>query len=161
VRISTQFRTLWEGHLIKDGKSLKRIVYVARVAGTDEPPEKLWPPTAPAAPKGGPAPPPPVFAFRGVELTDELKLTDIATLTDLAIAGRNDAIKEQGGTPTGTSRTEVADKMAPDEAGREFVVYRDRKLKLEYVQVLVRKPGQPLKVFWYGPLDEGRLKKPR
>jgi hypothetical protein len=161
VRISTQFRTLWEGHLIKDGRTVKRIVYVARVARTDESPEKLWPPAAPAAPKGGPAPPPPVFVFRGVELTDELKLTDPATLNDLAIAGRNAAIREQGGTPTGTSRTEVTDKTVPDDAGREFVVYRDPKLKLEYVQVLVRAPGQPLKVFWYGPLEEGRLKKAR
>src|SRR5262249_50721478 len=111
-------------------------------------------------PLGGPAPPPPVFSFRGIKLTDELKLTDPATLNDLAIAGKNNAIREQGGTPTGTSRTEVTDKESPDDLGREFVVYRDAKLKLEYVQVLVRAPGQPLKVFWYGPLDEGRLKKP-
>jgi hypothetical protein len=161
IRVTTQFRTLWEGHLIKDGRTLKRIVYVARVAKPDEPQEELWPPAAPAAPKGGPAPPPPVFNFRGVELTEELKLTDFATLNDLAVAGKNNAIKEQGGTPTGTSRTEVADKTGPDDAGCEFVVYRDSKLKLDYVQVLVRAPGLPLKVFWYGPLDDGRLKKPR
>jgi hypothetical protein len=160
VRVSTQYRTLWEGHLIKDGRTLKRIVYVARLAKPDESLEGLWPPAAPAAPKGVPAPPPPVFAFRGVELTDELKLSDPAILTDLEIARKNDAIREQGGTPTGISRAEVADKTGPDDAGREFVVYRDSKLKLEYVQVLVRAPGQPLRVFWYGPLDEGRLKKP-
>src|SRR5262245_7765394 len=160
VRVSTQYRTLWEGHLIKDGRTLRRIVYVARVAKPDEPLDGLWPPAAPAAPRGGPAPPPPAFTFRGVELTDEFKLSDFATLNDLAVAGKNNAIKEQGGIPSGKSRTEVADKTGPDDAGREFVVYRDPKLKLEYVQVLVRAPGQPLKVFWYGPLDEGRLKKP-
>jgi hypothetical protein len=160
VRVSTQYRTLWEGHLIKDRRTLRRIIYVARVAKPDEPLEGLWPPAAPAAPKGEPAPPPPVFTFRGVELNDQLKLTDQAILMDLQMALRNDAIRSQGGTPTGQTRTEVTDKVAPDESGREFFVFRDARLKVEYVEVISRAPGQPLKTFWYGPLEEGRLKKP-
>jgi hypothetical protein len=160
VRVSTQYRTLWEGHVIKDGRTLRRIIYVARVAKPDEPLEGLWPPGAPAAPKGEPAPPPPVFTFRGVELNDQLKLTDQAILVDLQIALRNDVIRSQGGTPTGQTRTEFTDKVAPDESGREFFVFRDAKLKVEYVEVIARSHGQPLKTFWYGPLEEGRLKKP-
>jgi hypothetical protein len=160
VRISTQYRTLWEGHLVKEGKTVKRIVYVARVARPDEPLEELWPPAAPAAAKGAPAPPPPAFTFRGVELNENLKLSDPAVLVDLQIARRNDAIRSEGGTPTDRSRTEVHDKTDPDESGREFVVYRDARLKVEYVQVILHKPGERPESLWYGPLEEGRLKKP-
>ncbi|MGE5195117.1 MAG: hypothetical protein ACM3U2_21700 [Deltaproteobacteria bacterium] len=159
VRVTTQYRTLWEGHQVKGGRTLRRIVYVARVAKPDEPLDRLWPPSAPAAPRGEPAPPPPVFPFRGVELNEKLKLTDPAVLVDLQIARRNDAIRAQGGTPTDKSRMEVTDKTDRGESGREFVVYRDSRLKVEYVQVILNKPGERPESLWYGPFEEGRLKK--
>jgi len=48
TRVPTEFRTLWEANLVKDGETLKRILYVARVAPPGEPAESLWPPTTPA-----------------------------------------------------------------------------------------------------------------
>jgi len=159
IRVTNEYRTLWEGHLVKDGRTLRRIMYVARVAKPDEPLQDLWPPAAPAAPRGGPAPPPLVITYRGVTLSDKQRLTDPAVLYDLAIALKNDTILDQGGTPDGESQAEVTVKPHRDDAGREFVVYRDPKLKMEYVQVIIREPGEPLKSLFYGPFEEGRLKK--
>jgi hypothetical protein len=52
TRLSSVYRTLWEGRFVRNGQPLKRFVYVARVATTDADAEALWPPTTPAPPVG-------------------------------------------------------------------------------------------------------------
>jgi hypothetical protein len=157
VRVPTEYRTLWEGHLVKNGQTLKRIVYAARVAPPDEPPETLWPPATPAPRKGDPTPLPPEFTFQGVKLTNERKLSDPRVLHDLQISWRNNAIRSEGGTPTDQNDIEVKFKSKRDEAGREFLLFYDRIAKFWYVQVGVYSPLPP-KLFWYGPYPDDVFK---
>jgi hypothetical protein len=47
VRVTTEYRTLWEGRLVKGGQTLKRIVYIARVVKPDDPAGEFEPPSPP------------------------------------------------------------------------------------------------------------------
>jgi hypothetical protein len=158
VRVGTEYRTLWEGYLIKDEKVLKRIVYAARVAGVDEPTEAVWPPSGPAPTRAAPAPARPEFEFGGVRLSERTELIDIAIRHELAIALKIDAIRSDGGKPTDESRIEVRHKSKRDESGREFIVYRDPDRRVEYIQVGVFVRGEIPQMHWYGPFALGRVK---
>jgi len=47
VRVTTEYRTLWEGRLVKGGQTLKRIVYIARVSKPDDPAGEFKRPSSP------------------------------------------------------------------------------------------------------------------
>ena len=154
VRLTGQLRTLWEGRFVKDGQVVKRVVYAARVVGPVDPARQFMPPAEPALPKGEPVRPPRNLTFRGLDLSNAPKLTDAAVLHDLAVAGRNHAIRAQGGRVTGSTQTELVFETAPaDKPDERFAVFEDRTKKVFYIEAVSRQPGPGtgIKVEYFGP----------
>jgi hypothetical protein len=107
VRITKQYKTLWEAYLLQDGRPAKRILYVARVTEPNDPMQVFVPPETPAPARGKLPEPRPQISFRGLELTEDSLLSDDAVLHDLQVAWKNYVIKNQGRTPTDISKTVV------------------------------------------------------
>jgi beta-lactamase regulating signal transducer with metallopeptidase domain len=153
-RVSTQYRTLWEGRLVKDGQALKRIVYVARVASPLDPAQQFAPPAAPAATKAEPPKPPRQVTFRGMDLTNAPRVSDPKVLEDLEMARRNDAIKAAGGEVREATQAVVVYKSPEEKApGQEFVVFHDAKQRLFYILVTLREVGKSIESQYCGPFE--------
>jgi len=154
LRLTGQFRTLWEGQFVRDGRMLKRIIYAARVADPNERGWEFKPPSAPAVSMAEPPKPPRQVAFRGLDLTKAPKASDPAVLVDLEMARHSDAVPAEGGTPRYQAKAEVIYKSPFKKApSQQFVVFHYPKRKVFYVLVEFRKVGKRVETVIYGPFN--------
>jgi hypothetical protein len=151
-RVTREYRTLWEGRLVKDGQTLKRIVYTARVAGPDDPSGEFKPPSAPALSMAAPKRPPRQVTFRGMDLTNAPKVSDPAVMVDLEKARHNDAVRAEGGKPRYRAQAKVIHKSPFKQApSRRFVIFHYPQQRVFYVLVEFREVGKRVESVSYGP----------
>ena len=153
VRITDQYATLWEGWLVKGDKPLKRLVYVARIADSDDPIQEFaLLPTPPVARGHLPVRRPPI-EFRGIKLTESSKVSDPAVLHELEIATKNHAIRTQGGKPRDSSKAVVVYQSPLRQApGHYFTFFHYAERKTFYVRVEeIRSDGHLVE--YHGPFD--------
>jgi len=153
LRLTSQYRTLWEGQFVKDGQTLKKIVYVARVADPDERGWEFKPPSAPAASMAEPPKPPRQVTFRGMDLTNAPKVTDPEVAVDLEKARHTDAVLAEGGKPRYEAEAKVIHKSPFIKApSQQFVVFHYPKQQVFYILVEFREVGKRVETVVYGPL---------
>jgi len=139
VRITKQYKTLWEAYLLQNGRPIKRIVYVARIAEPDDLVQSFVPPTTPAPAREKLPEPRPHLTFRGVELTESSLISDPAILHDLQIAWKNYAIKRQGRTSTDASKTVVIYETShQEELIQHVLVFHEPRKNVFYVQIQLK-----------------------
>ena len=129
ARILDRFRVLWEGHFVKDGKVIKRVVYVAKVVKPDGSVTRFEPPLKPAPTIGESVKPfkvPINLTYQGLHLNEDNQLTDPLLLQAIQVARKNYGIRHKGGDSAGIEETEMklvyeTGALAPNE--ERFTVF--------------------------------------
>jgi len=153
VRITKQYKTLWEAYLLQSCRPIKRIVYVARVAEPDDLVQSFVPPSTPAPARGKLPEHRPQISFRGVELTEDSLLSDHAVLHDLQVAWKNYVIKNQGRTPTDISKTVVVyESSRQKEPIQHILVFNDPEQNAFYIQVRLQ-TSEGKRFEYHGPFE--------
>ena len=153
VRITKQYKTLWEAYLLQDGRPTKRILYVARITEPNDPIQAFVPPEIPPPARGKLPEPRPQISFRGVELTENSLLSDHAVLQDLQVAWKNYVIKNQGRTPTDISKTVVVyESPRQKEPIQHILVFNDPEQNAFYIQLQLQ-TSEGKRFEYHGPFE--------
>jgi len=135
VRLADSYRTLWEGHLLKNGQVVGRLIHAARVVPPDEPKASFAPPAVPAATRAKPAEPAKQIVFRGLDLTARPLKRDPALIHALELALNYHAIREAGGEPPGdVEGIDVIYRSGPrEESGLIVTVFHVPAKRVFYI----------------------------
>ena len=153
VRITKQYKTLWEAYLLQDGRPTKRILYVARITEPNDPIQAFVPPETPTPARGKLPEPRPQISFRDVELTENSLLSDHAVLQDLQVAWKNYVIKNQGRTPTDISKTVVVyESPRQKEPIQHILVFNDPEQNAFYIQLQLQ-TSEGKRFEYHGPFE--------